>query len=80
VSNSETPPIQIAVLDDYQSVALTSADWSSVTSRADVVAYADHVADSDDLVARLEPFDVVFVMRERTPLPRNVPNVSPGCG
>lgn len=63
---------RVAVLDDYQNVALTMADWSPVTSRADVTVFADHVADPDDLVTRLTPFDVVFVMRERTPLPRNV--------
>lgn len=63
---------RVAVLDDYQSVALTSADWSPVTTRADVTVFNDHVADPDALVDRLTPFDVVFVMRERTPLPRNV--------
>jgi phosphoglycerate dehydrogenase-like enzyme len=64
--------VRVAVLDDYQQVALTMADWSPVTSRADVTVFADHVADPDELVARLAPFDVIFVMRERTPLPRNV--------
>jgi phosphoglycerate dehydrogenase-like enzyme len=34
--------------------------------------FTDHVADPDELVARLTPFDVVFVMRERTPLPREI--------
>lgn len=63
---------RVAVLDDYQNVALTSADWSPVTARADVTVFDDHIADADELVARLEPFDAVFVMRERTPLPRNV--------
>ena len=63
---------RVAVLDDYQNVALTSADWSPVTARAEVTVFDDHLADADELVARLEPFDVVFVMRERTPLPRNV--------
>jgi len=65
-------PVRVAVLDDYQNVAMTTADWSPVTSRADVTVYSDHVADPDELVARLAPFEVVFVMRERTPLPRNV--------
>jgi len=64
--------VQVAVLDDYQSVAMTMADWEPVTARADVTVFTDHVADADDVVARLAPFDVVFVMRERTPLPRNV--------
>jgi phosphoglycerate dehydrogenase-like enzyme len=64
--------VRVAVLDDYQHVALTMADWSPVTARADVTVFSDHVADADELVARLAPFDVVFVMRERTPLPRSV--------
>jgi phosphoglycerate dehydrogenase-like enzyme len=64
--------LQVAVLDDYQNVAMTTADWSHVTSRADVTVFSDHLADVDELVARLAPFDVIFVMRERTPLPRNV--------
>ncbi|UNB53032.1 D-2-hydroxyacid dehydrogenase family protein [Mycolicibacterium sp. YH-1] len=65
-------PIRIAVLDDYQNVALSMADWSPVTARASVTVFADHVFDADELVARLAPFDVVFVMRERTPLPRSI--------
>ena len=67
-----SPRIRIAVLDDYQGVALSSADWSPVTARADVTTFSDHLSDEDELVARLAPFDVVFVMRERTPLPRAV--------
>ena len=64
--------VRVAVLDDYQNVAMSMADWSAVTSRADVTVFSDHVADADELVARLAPFDVIFVMRERTPLPRNI--------
>ena len=64
--------VQVAVLDDYQDVALQLADWSTVADRADITVFTDHVSDPDDLVARLTPFDIVFVMRERTPLPRSI--------
>jgi phosphoglycerate dehydrogenase-like enzyme len=64
--------LRVAVLDDYQNVAMTMADWSPVAQHADITVFNDHVSDPDDLVARLAPFDVVFVMRERTPLPRNI--------
>ena len=64
--------MKVAILDDYQSVALQTADWSPVAARAEITVFTDHVAEPDDLVARLEPFDVVMVMRERTPLPRAV--------
>src|SRR3981189_1242780 len=63
---------KIAVLDDYQNAALESADWSVLRDRADITVFQDHLADPDAVIERLLPFDVVCVMRERTPLPRNV--------
>src|SRR5258705_6849272 len=63
---------KIAVLDDYQNVALKSADWSVLRDRADITVFHDHLTDPDALIERLLPFDVVCVMRERTPLPRSV--------
>src|SRR5271163_539406 len=64
--------MKIAVLDDYQNVALKVADWSSLSGRAEVTVFNDHIADPNVVVERLLPFDVVCVMRERTPLPREV--------
>jgi phosphoglycerate dehydrogenase-like enzyme len=69
---SNEQALRIAVLDDYQGVALTLADWSAVTARARVVVFNDHLTDADAIVERLLPFDVVCVMRERTPLSRNI--------
>src|SRR6266850_1884918 len=63
---------KIAVLDDYQNAALENADWSVLRDRADIEVFHDHLADPDAVIERLLPFDVVCVMRERTPLPRNV--------
>jgi len=63
---------KVAILDDYQNVALEMADWTPVAERADITVFNDHIADPDDLVDRLAPFDVIFVMRERTPLPRSI--------
>ncbi|KPD19807.1 2-hydroxyacid dehydrogenase [Burkholderia sp. ST111] len=72
-------PIKVAVLDDYQNVAQSVADWSPLKDLADVTVFNDHVADTGSLVQRLQPFDVVCVMRERTPLSRevieNLPNL-----
>ena len=65
-------PIQIAILDDYQNAALTMADWSPLQQRASIEVFSDTLTDPDKLVARLEPFDVLCVMRERTPLPRAI--------
>ena len=63
---------RIAVLDDYQHVAASFADWSRVPEPVEVVEFSDHVSDEDALVVRLQPFDVVVAMRERTPFPRSL--------
>jgi len=64
--------MKIAILDDYQNIALEMADWSALSKRADITVFRDHVSDPSALVERLLPFYVVCAMRERTPLPREV--------
>jgi len=64
--------MKIAILDDYQNVALKMADWSALSGRAEMTVFNDHVADPSALVDRLLPYDVVCVMPERTPLPREL--------
>ena len=64
--------IQTAILDDFQDVALKMADWSALRSKADITVFRDHLSDQAAVVQRLKPFDVVCVMRERTPLPRAI--------
>jgi phosphoglycerate dehydrogenase-like enzyme len=64
--------MKVAVLDDYQNVALQLADWSGVRRHAEITVFNDHVADPSAVVERLRPFDAVCVMRERTPLTREI--------
>jgi len=63
---------RVALLDDYQGVALNMADWKSLPAGTDVVAFPDHLADESALAARLADFDVVMAMRERTPFTRSL--------
>ena len=64
--------MKVAVLDDYQDVALKMADWSALPDGWEPVVFRDHLADEDQLVERLQGFDAVIGMRERTPFPRSV--------
>lgn len=64
--------ICIAILDDYQNVALSLADWSALNGRAAITVFNDHLDGTDAVVARLQPFEVVCVMRERTPMTRAI--------
>lgn len=65
-SSASQNPVRIAILDDYQQVAFTFADWSSVKDSATVDVFTDNIADEDLLVKRLEPYTIISTMRERT--------------
>jgi 26S proteasome regulatory subunit N2 len=58
--------VKVAILDDYQHVALTSADWSPIRDRVSIDVYDETLADEDALVQRLEPYTIICAMRERT--------------
>jgi phosphoglycerate dehydrogenase-like enzyme len=64
--------VQVAILDDYQGVALKSADWSVLKGKAEITVFRDHLSDFAGVIERLRPFDVLCVMRERTPLTQSV--------
>ncbi len=61
---------RVAILDDYQGVALSMADWQSLHPRAQMQAFPDHLDNLDALAKRLHAFEAVVLMRERTPFPR----------
>ncbi|WP_434650911.1 D-2-hydroxyacid dehydrogenase family protein [Pseudomonas sp. D1-2] len=58
--------VQIAVIDDWQDVARDVVDWSALESVGQVTFLHDYPSDHDTLAARLQGFDVICVMRERT--------------
>ncbi len=60
--------MKIAVLDDYQNKSLELADWSEIQKVASITVFNDHLADADQIIKRLLPFDIICVMRERTPI------------
>ena len=62
---------RVAILDDYQEVALASADWT-LDDRVDITVFKDHIHDEGPLVSRLEPFEVIVAMRERTAFPESL--------
>ncbi len=69
--------MRIAILDDYQRVALASADWTALNA-AEVTPFHAHIADTANLVAELRRFDVIVAMRERTPFTAERIRLLPG--
>jgi phosphoglycerate dehydrogenase-like enzyme len=63
---------KVAVLDDYQGVALQMADWSILPRDCQVQVFRDHLSDVEALAQRLRGFEIVTCMRERTPFERDL--------
>jgi phosphoglycerate dehydrogenase-like enzyme len=64
--------LRCAILDDYQYVALRSADWTTLADRVDVGVLHERVADEGDLATRIGDCEIVVIMRERTPFTRSL--------
>ncbi|HIF80406.1 MAG TPA: D-2-hydroxyacid dehydrogenase family protein, partial [Gammaproteobacteria bacterium] len=64
--------MKLAILDDYQGVALEAADWSSIAPAVTISVFDKHLGDADAVVRALDEFDIIVAMRERTPFPQNV--------
>ena len=63
---------KVAILDDYQSVALDMAEWDSLPDDVSIDVFEDHLSVEDDIAARLALYDIVVAMRERTPFQRSL--------
>ncbi len=60
-----------AVLDDYQNVALSLADWSKVSGDVDIKVFNEPFKSTDEVHRALQGFQIIAMMRERTPFLRN---------
>ena len=61
--------MKLAILDDYQRIALKSADWSRLKN-VDVHVFHEAFAYAEEAAQKLKPFDILCLMRERTAFPR----------
>ncbi|MEC0225794.1 D-2-hydroxyacid dehydrogenase family protein [Paenibacillus alba] len=59
--------LRCAILDDYQQVALTAADWSQILDKVEVKSIDRHIDQPDELVEQIADCEIVVIMRERTP-------------
>ncbi len=56
-----------AILDDYQNVALSMADWSSISNEVEIDTFMQHFNNEDELVDMIKDYEIIVIMRERTP-------------
>ncbi|MBN9490439.1 MAG: D-2-hydroxyacid dehydrogenase family protein [Alphaproteobacteria bacterium] len=63
--------IKLALLDDYQKVALKFGDWDRLRKRGvEITVFNEPFASVEDAAKKLAPFDALQLLRERTPFPR----------
>ena len=72
--------VRLAILDDYQGIS--SSKFSHLNSRLTTTVFSETLDPKRPeqraaLISRLHPFDIVSVMRERTPLPADVLSALP---
>ena len=61
--------MKLALLDDYQKVALKSADWKRLKG-VEISVFHEPFSSVDDAAKKLAPFDMLCLLRERTAFPR----------
>ncbi len=63
---------RLAILDDYQNVALESADWGALPPEVEITVFNEYIEGEKAVAAALSDFDIVVAMRERTPFPASL--------
>jgi len=61
---------RLAILDDYQNVALSMADWASLKPEVAIDVLNAPLRGIDAAAAKLKDYEILIAMRERTPFPR----------
>src|SRR3984893_12692248 len=69
--------LRCAILDDYQNVVLSSADWSKVKGDVDIKVFNEHLGGPDKVIAALQDFAIIVATRERTGFPKQVIDALP---
>lgn len=64
--------MKVAILDDYQGVALQLADWTGVDRRSEITVFRENLGGIDAAAEALADFDILCAMRERQPFPREL--------
>ena len=64
--------IKVAILDDYQNVTHKFGNWKPIEDKVELSIFNKYIGDDKNLSDSLKSFDVLCLMRERTPLPENL--------
>lgn len=69
--------IKVAILDDYQNVTHHFANWEKLSEKIQLKIFNEYIGDDPNLSEKLSDYDILCLMRERTPLPGTLINKLP---
>ena len=69
--------IKVGILDDYQNVTHHFANWETLSDKIELKVFNEYIGDDPYLPEKLFDYDVLCLMRERTPLPEELINKLP---
>ena len=64
--------LKVAILDDYQNIAKDFIDLKKLSSKYEFQVFNEPFENEDDAIEKLKEFEVLFIMRERTKITKNL--------
>jgi D-3-phosphoglycerate dehydrogenase len=64
--------MKVAILDDYQNVSLILGNFEKLKNDFDFQVFNQSFENEDDAIEKLKDFEILLVMRERTPITKKI--------
>jgi phosphoglycerate dehydrogenase-like enzyme len=74
---TKSKKLSVAILDDYQNVSHEFAEWDKISEKIELDVFKNYIGQEENLSNILLKYDILCLMRERTPLTENLINKLP---
>ena len=64
--------LKVAILDDYQNVSQQFVDLKKLSGKYEIKIFSEPFVDEADAIEKLAEFEALLIMRERTPITKNL--------
>ncbi len=64
--------LKVAILDDYQNVSQQFVDLEKLSGKYEIKIFSEPFVDEADILEQLADFEALLIMRERTPITKNI--------
>ena len=64
--------LKVAILDDYQNVSQQFVDIEKLSGKYEIKIFSEPFSDEADAIEQLSDFEALLIMRERTPMSKNL--------